>query len=109
MQIVKWTGWTQEYIEDKSLDEVTKLAKWAYNQEVAERENIYSVMQWHLGSQDKKARGRVQKNLKNSMKKLLYNDKDPEQTSKEMINMLRGMNPQGFDKYIEKITTSNKN
>lgn len=101
MQIVKWTGWKREYILDTfTYDEISKLSVWAYNQEVIDRENIYTVMSWHLGIQDKKSRGRAKKSLKKNLKRHNYNTVD---NTDYWMGLFRQGNPIAFDKYLKSL------
>ena len=107
MQIVKWTGWKIDYITDNfTLDEITKLAKWAFNQEVVERENMYSIMSWHLAIQDKRSRGRAKKSLKKNMTRVNYNDVDEEEISKKWISTMSSWAPKAFDNHIKNLKPS---
>jgi hypothetical protein len=101
MQIAKQTGWTIDYINEFDIKEINKLATWAYNQEIVERENIFTVMQWHLGIQHKKSRSGAKKNLKKALKRQLYNPKKDK--TKEWNNMFRAYAPKAFDKFINSL------
>lgn len=106
MQIVKWTKWEYDYIINTfSLDEINKLTKWAFNQEIIERENIYSVMSWHIGIQHKKSQGRVKKSLKKNLTRLNYNEADQEEVSRQWFDMMRSWNPKAFDNHIKNLNS----
>lgn len=108
MQIVKHTGWQYEYIVNTfSLDEISKLAKWAFNQEVVERENMYTVMSWHIAIQNKKSQGRAKKSLKKNLTRVNYNDIDEEELSKKWMETMRAWNPQAFDNHIQSLKAKN--
>lgn len=108
MQIVKWTGWEYNYIlETFTLDEITKLAKWAFNQEVVERENMYTVMSWHVAIQNKKSAGRAKKSLKKNLTRVNYNDVDEEEMSRKWLDTMRQWNPNAFDNHIKKLKPAN--
>jgi len=109
MQIVKWTGWDYNYVQDTfTLDELSKLAKWAFNQEIVERENMYAVMSWHLAIQHKKSAGRAKKSLKKNLTRAPYNDIDEQELSNKWMEAMRGWNPRAFDNHIKTLKGSNQ-
>lgn len=105
MQIVKYTGWSLEYIEEQPLELIQKMVTWAYRQEIKDRENILVPIQWHAGIKSKKSFSKANQALKKSLKKPLYNS-DSEEKSKEMMEFIRSLNPQAFDQTIQNLTQS---
>jgi hypothetical protein len=104
MQIVKYTGWEYKYIINTfSLDEISKLAKWAFNQEVVERENLYAIMSWHVAIQNKKSAGRAKKVLKKNLTRSQYNDVDEQDMSRSWMEAMRQWNPNAFDNHLKNL------
>lgn len=105
MQIVKHTGWTLDEVYSYNIKDIHKLTIWAYNQEIAERENLFTVMQWHLGIQNKKSASKSKKNLQKALKKNFYNpEKDK---TDEWTDIFKRHNPQAFDKFLNSLKPSN--
>jgi hypothetical protein len=105
MQIVKHTGWTLDEVYSYDIKDIHKLTIWAYNQEIAERENLFAVMQWHLGIQNKKSASKSKKNLQKALKKNLYNpEKDK---TDEWTNIFKQHNSKAFDNFINSLKPSN--
>ena len=101
MQIAKWTGWTLDEIYRYDIKEINKLVVWAYNQEVAERENLFSVMQWHLGVQHKRSAYKAKSNITKNLKQKPYNG--TEDKTSEWTDMFRAYAPNAFDKFIKSL------
>lgn len=101
MQIVKHTSWTVDEIYKYDIKEISKMAKWAYNQEVAERENLFIVSQWHLGSQSKKSAKKSAKHLTKALKQQSYNP--AEDRTVDWVKMFKAYAPNTFDKYIKSL------
>jgi hypothetical protein len=101
MQIAKHTGWSIEYIHSFNIKEINKMATWAFNQEIVERENLFSVIQWHVGIQHKKSANRSKQNIKKALKKQNYNPK--EDKTKAWIDFFRTYSGKAFDKFFNSL------
>lgn len=101
MQIAKHTGWTVDQIYEFDFSTINKMAIWAYNQEVVERENYFAVMQWHLGIQNKKSADTARKNLKKALKKENYSPKKDQ--TEAWNNLFRAYAPSAFDKFYNSL------
>ncbi len=103
MQLVKWTGWTLDYIYNNfTIDELNKLIIWAYNQEKQQARNIYSVVSWFAGIQHRKTYSKAQKNLKKALEPIPFSGSGPS-ASQDWLKFLAALNPQLFDKMMSEI------
>jgi hypothetical protein len=105
LQIVKYTGWSLDQIYEHDIKTISFLAKWAYNQEIIERENLFAIMQWHLGAQHKKSAKTSKKNLKKALKKQSYNP--PKDKTEDWNKFFRSANPKAFDKFYNSLKAMN--